>query len=123
MKKVFAFQEYTPQVTQGIGWKIPLIRVAVLVSIVVVPVLLLLLAGMVRVLPFHGLLIATSLAAYLPLALYRKPSVKVDSNFQVTFDNRPMVNRELLHASLLSVTIFTLQAVGWAFALADKLHG
>lgn len=121
MRKVIAFQEYTPQITQGIGWRVPLFRVLLLASLVAVPVAVFALSIALRVLPLHGLVVVTSLAAYLPLAFYRKPSVKIDEQFKVTFQNRPMVNRDLLRASLLSVGIFTVQAFLWAMALGDKL--
>jgi len=117
-----AFQEYTPQVTQGIGWKIPILRVLLVLSIVALPVAAMAVSIAFRVLPLHGLVVGASLAAYVPLLFSKKPSVAIDSSFQVKFQNRPMVNRQLLHASLLSIGVFTFQAFLWAMALGDKLQ-
>lgn len=122
MRKVIGFQEYSPQVLQGIGWKIPVLRIALLLSVVVLPVAAMALSMAFRVLPLHGFVIGASLAGYLPMLLFKKPSVTVDSDFKVTFKNRPQVNRQLLHASLLSVLFFTIQAFLWAIAIADKLQ-
>ena len=122
IRDVFCFQEYS-SASEPTGIMVPLIRIAIMASVVVIPLVLIALYYTFLTLPFFGYIIGASLLAHFPLIFFaRNPHIKIGSDFRVVFRNQPGLDRALLKRSLIAVLVFTMHAVLYGFALFDKVR-